>query len=1509
MERGKSSWRVFQQLGADSSENVPEIVREAFENQEINLSPHGAVALLRDGDAAHTTSCYLPLSVTSGLPFSIHGHFALNTARRDLWKGQGDFKACWNEWLTEEVLAPVVTRALCSWRSSIFPDDATTISTSDYNTLIKKYYAVLPNCNDAEADAWKILVKHVYMYVEKKKVPLFEVCVREKKPKKTEGSVTLRWCPMKGQDDANHLYFCSGNDSEASNEKVEAILKRLQMSIGTPEAYKLLVNADMKPLTLDSATVIKYLQHFRREFSDLFDSEHRVEDTPFNCVEDVGMVFEYVAENDNLHQHLHGFPLLVTSDRVLRTFNKHKPVFLTKYCNLLPTSKYGFVCDRLVNEIESWIEKERNKHVKRNEKRNEIDVKNKGQSTTDIKIGGSSIKELKRFTLAEFVDRLPASKLMLHDGRVVPVVNDEAQQNSSPYTVSLTWLKSVWDFIISEIEFNHVTIEIANNQETRKTDWTSGRKKLLNLFNKWSLNPVTKGKKPYVMAVDAKLALPKKSSPFDLLPLTRPMTLSNNPQHKCYHLQHLSLFATFDDHSSVLDCLLFHTEEIREELETWKEEKSAKLQKVSSILEYFGEIVFRSKMGKLSPDKLRALPLYEDVFGKIHDLTRKTIIVLDSLECPLEGLQHLAAISNTVLLPPYTSRKLSCLYQYMDKNCIMHDPLSIQIYVRFILPQFQHLDEEYYTKHMEFLLKSLCSVNLDIVGKSSTAYLAVVLLRKTPFIKTADGHKPLNAFYDPQNVMFQLIKPDELLPTEWQQHDAWAKVFKIAGLVHNITWEMFLEMAGGLSEYDPLIHEKSSALVEYLFLYIDEMETMSDVERTKLMTDIQKLRFIIPMRTDDLNEILPFYRADKGLVSFREAVPEKYKWVVWSKCAILPQYANPAKTNVQLSDKFKSLNEAKMYKKFGIPEDVETETVVEHLQNLCRVARTRRFPNRGFLMKMMEEIYTYLESHEILLNGDFLRNVPIVYLPEKNVFTTPDSIVMKLETEIQPYLYCGPVSFGHYFPIFEKLGAYNHPTAELYIKVLQKIKQESSGMEMTLKQKEAAHLAMKGLVHVRESLKRISDSPSPYVYFPTRNGTLRKSSKVYIPDNAMFERDIEGFDSIPLLVQFAEFRFDITEVVFLQYLPETLRPKFLSEIMQYELGSSGLQEDPSQFSVALQSFISSRKFHCAVLRLVQHNYVMNQKIISLDKLLQVSKSLANMEVKQIKKVEVKFTIENSLLVRAGECSERSWYIQKITHKNQEVTTVYFDRRCVKEYLIAKLNEVYQEFFIDNRCATCLAMLLSLHDTSCSLDNYLDQFRIKAFYCRLPWPKESDIGKVVDSKLKELINYKLQVVRSDELVAMKKNISSEEDEFVIVKVLECLEKPIDRYEALYKVDDGARTQQAKGYQLYRTIDHHEELEDEDLNIEMSIHREIINLRLVKDQVVINHLHCRLLKLKNTLSHSEHPLLTERRKPWRDMAEMWMKQARHDFQSAQEELESRGSNCWIMYKCQQVSYLSL
>ncbi|CAL4060152.1 unnamed protein product, partial [Meganyctiphanes norvegica] len=235
-ENNLQKWHIVHQLGAFDSESVPDDVKNSFFKGDMKLLPHGGVALLLDTqpykNVSQVVSCYLPLPVKSGLPFSIHGHFALNSSRRDLWTGQ-DVKSQWNHWILQEVVTPSAANAIEYYRLNKLPQNQSLLSEKKYIESIKFYHAILPCIENVKSDYMSLFVKCLYKYIDSKSLNLFDVFVYDKEineqrrvpivntsyePKKG----TIYWHSINGQNFP--LYFVSNSQNFFSIFRISEFL-------------------------------------------------------------------------------------------------------------------------------------------------------------------------------------------------------------------------------------------------------------------------------------------------------------------------------------------------------------------------------------------------------------------------------------------------------------------------------------------------------------------------------------------------------------------------------------------------------------------------------------------------------------------------------------------------------------------------------------------------------------------------------------------------------------------------------------------------------------------------------------------------------------------------------------------------------------------------------------------------------------------------------------------------------------------------------------------------------------------------------------------------------------------------------------------------------------------------------------------------------------------------------------------------------------------------------------
>ncbi|MBN3300144.1 SACS protein, partial [Amia calva] len=126
------TWLVCNRSGFSNIEKVSKSVISAHKNEDITLFPRGGVAacISHNYKKQHRAFCFLPLSLETGLPFHVNGHFALDSARRNLWRDDNGVgvRSDWNNNLMVALIAPAYVELLIQLKRRFFPGSDPTIT-------------------------------------------------------------------------------------------------------------------------------------------------------------------------------------------------------------------------------------------------------------------------------------------------------------------------------------------------------------------------------------------------------------------------------------------------------------------------------------------------------------------------------------------------------------------------------------------------------------------------------------------------------------------------------------------------------------------------------------------------------------------------------------------------------------------------------------------------------------------------------------------------------------------------------------------------------------------------------------------------------------------------------------------------------------------------------------------------------------------------------------------------------------------------------------------------------------------------------------------------------------------------------------------------------------------------------------------------------------------------------------------------------------------------------------
>lgn len=1350
-------WYVTQQLGAENSLCLPsEEIQQEFLVGSFNLLPHAGVAILLDSTSKINSeqmaiSCYLPLPAKSGLPFSVNGHFILNSSRRDLWTGR-DLKVMWNEWIMKEVMTPAAVHTVTLCQVLIFSGIKEIVAYGDYRKKANKLYCILPNPSKI-CEKWKKFPHWFFEYVDKHQIPIFNVFTPHRDistddqkyrtvamhvnifshPKEMldnqqrnsaleELKGTLTWHSLTKDGDQFPLYFSDSNSWNLLNS-----LKRLGMKIGTKSMEKRLEHSKVGYSKLTPDAVLLFFLSWTSHYPDrcMVNVENHIETTPILSDENAREILRYLFKSENFAQEMNNFPLLLTEDQHLHVFSEVKPVFISMYTDLLPYSRNEFLHSKMAMEVWSSC--------------------------------NSSLSVLKPFSVSDFAARIETvlDQSYKNTEFLKLCKNDELFQE---------WLKLFWDFVHKDIELNF---------KVDKVDWVRAKKNLLSVLGDWALYPITLNNTSYVIPIKnayCVLQTEKYNDPFKNLPIPHPNDNFQIPIE-------LGLVATLDNPEAVLTALHFHRNRIVANAALRNRVENKK------ILEYFGEKI--NKQHNLCQEQLRSLPLYENISGKDESLTGKKIIVPETINIKPENFKHFTERSDIALLKATTSETLKYLYIYLDSSCIMKD---LEIYSQYVLPNLKDMDSEERIKHLKFLRDRLENIKYRSESSWSAEERNVITqLKVTPFILLEGSLQKADHFYDPFNSVFNVMGLCNL-PAEWSTLE-WQWFLKLAGMKHEISCKMFLKYIKSLSITDSNVKVKSATLASHLFSNQEQLEDA--------LCEIRDIEFIVPFKCHFCESISSHYQTSSGLTSFSKSYPQNLAKLVWTSACLIPDSHLPL--------------DNKLRKCLNISSTPTENTVFNHIRNICTELQEKSKCEKK-VSKVMTNIYEYLmEAQDAFLNKIVNAEIPVIHIPDQRTCVTTNLVVLSLECTLAPYLYKAPVQYGPYFPAFERMGVQAEATNNTYAKTLNMIAMNSQNNVLSPEELRCVRTALHGMLRHRWTLKDIEVSE---LFLLSKDQKLLLSSCMYVADNPELERGLRKPLDKPLLMSFESLRIDaVTDVDFVKLLPNRLRPIFLSSVVEQEFKENGIHLVNSQIVEKVMNGLATQEFKTAVLRIFNHaspdKLCKEKEKELLDKLECVYlKTVAEITINHKIHGQIVGTNTHSygyhiddglkneirtIIIYLCQPDEEKFVILGLSHAFRKLLRYTDD---MNEHMLAILMSLQEPSEIHQ--------VLDRKGIMASVHSYAED---------TVHMNKSDVGSYLNIDFIHLLNNELCCFHEGELVCMKKYIygelldPEEEDIFIIVQVkrqLTSFDNPIyDEYE----VDTGSESEPlktVKAHMLYKFI---------------------------------------------------------------------------------------------------------
>ncbi|XP_020498509.2 sacsin [Labrus bergylta] len=1224
-----TTWMVCNRSGFPNIESVSKSVISAHKNLDITLFPRGGVAacVSQNYKKAHRAFCFLPLSLETGLPFHVNGHFALDSARRNLWRDDNGVgvRSDWNNNLMTSLIAPACVELLIQLKHRYFPGPDSTLTILQGTPLhvvkdtLRKYLFFFPvNRLDIQPD-WYCLVKAVYYCIHadlKRLLPVVKAVQYDNS--EMHSVVYISWVTTSTankdraffdnllQDELQHLknteYNITSRKSVAENVYR---LKTLLLDIGFNLVYSCDETANLYFCLKDAGIPVCFVTpEDVRIFIQTFSSPDtscnigklpcRLQQSSYKLVHNLKLLVDYCFKEIEVDEvKIEGLPLLITMDNMIQVFDSKRPKFLTIHHELISSRKELFM------------------------------------NTLYIKYSNILLKEgiAKNFDIGCFGDLL-GSVLPREYRTKIPVKWRDSFASES-------WLKNVWNFISENID-------VKEDQADSKPSFDT----VLDILKDWALLPGIKFMtRERIVVPEQDVLLPLSLINIALFPhgqndkvfhtLMKAGCIQLAVNKVCVKDNPIIPFlaqrtANIENPSSVLNALdyMIQTSAFKTANLTDKD--------FEALMLYFNCNL--ANLTQKDTQRLKLLPCFKSVSGRYISIANNGANYVLTKSIPTADIEKWAHTVSSSFLAD--NQQLKDLYTFL--GCIPIDDL--EIYLRHLLPKFESFSYDAKVEHIIYLKERFLSMEESWEMKDQL----FDKLEGLCFIYDYSNRlRSAKFFYDETVKVFEVMLPAKsFIPSDFFKKveqvskpkngafflTSWTTFLRSIGLKNVVSQQQVLQFAKEVSiksQTEGWNKEKVQTIVDVLLNHI--FKERSDLFQGTFLKELSMIPFLYPERAPkELIKLHSQYQDMSGTLSLirfsGSQVNPKFKQtdvihLLWTSCSILPEKATPLCIKDQEGSALTGQEQLdQVLNILGVNLDPMLEKVISNCKNICNISspddemvKTRN--------KVLRSTYEFLSADK----RDFryqLHGVSFVMVEDGWKLLKPEEVVINLdnESDFKPYLYKLPLELGTFHQLFKLLGTEDVVSTKQYVEVLWRIYRSSEGKQLDPNEMRTVKRVVSGLfkslhndpVEIRKDLENVRDLT---FYMPSHDGRLAKSSSLVFDDAPHYKSRIHGNIGVQMLVDMSQCYLGKdhsfhTKLIML--LPQKLRPRLLSSILEEQLD----EDSPKmcQFGALcslqgrLQLLLSSEQFITGLIRIMKHEND-NAYLVNEEKAIRLCKAL------------------------------------------------------------------------------------------------------------------------------------------------------------------------------------------------------------------------------------------------------------------------------------------------------------
>ncbi|XP_034059871.1 sacsin-like [Gymnodraco acuticeps] len=1052
--------------------------------------------------------CSLPLPGTTGLPVHVNANFEVDSARRGLWKEDGQsLKSNWNESLKQNLIAPLYADLL-QYICHHFAKKKTT-----YASLESFYLCFWPNVSKHVGQDWHEMIHEVYRSIKEKGldvIPVLRSSTRNVAGRELK-TTFCHWCNVRENETTKAPYL---TDSET--DRIMPILEDLGMTLVPSlmqNVWESFRSAGIAVRDVNPSSVQTFLREIpvndpTRTDKDLplpitatlIRDGKRCSELLSFCLKD----FKKTAEDNSIT--LNGLPLLLTSDNVLRVFDSKSPKLISSYQSLFSADKEQFA---------------------------------------DFQTNGENIDALRTLNLVKRLTVPCAAKYLkpLIQQLLQKCEVDPQSGLHVPNKRMLKWLKPLWKFFTSEIK------PAPSNGDEESLTLSDVRQ----LFSDCCILPVVcprLNNKHFLKTMKDMPSVLNSTSGEDISGILFKlgfMALESTEMHVDQRLLLYSELMDVNDKSSVLEQLynITHSE--------FSQLSNKDLKELQCDLQ---SGVSKSKDKQEYQRKLKSLPIFETIHGeRVRIDGPKEVFILNSTYSKTFPDLFSLSDSNSIFL------------KYSHANISLAETLKIQImtdlkyFMKFILPVVHTLTGMQKLHCLKLLLTPQfihCECRETIISSMKTVQL----------IANYQGTLEKASYFFDENVeLYKKMLPKERFVPErfWTELCEGLflpdpkKLLRDLGMKHVVSKDDIIHFAhqleseakgnGDLKDLEP----KSSLIFKAAL----NIQIKDKHEKEMFLEEMADIKFIFPVKIkEELQNYHQPFVAETTAVKIRGSLIDteaKHQELIWSSMPIihLPVY--------------KSKEVLEKMNKAGAHEQPPPNCVISNMRNICqspckdqKLIKTRA--------EVFRSAYTYLQVNTFEVQT--LAGLPVVLVEKDKELAKPDDTSFSLphEREFRPYLYKVSPNDVMFSKFFKQIGVKDKPTAVQYCNVLAAVYADSCEKpHLNPNQQKTVKRAVEQfflLIKTEENQSLVDNSMT--LYLPAVDGKVYPSCKLYYNDTVFESKRLEKAldNKFLLLEKLSECHLgnDVYEHHrLLRLLPQTFKPNMLSQFTEEKVVESDMQ--------------------------------------------------------------------------------------------------------------------------------------------------------------------------------------------------------------------------------------------------------------------------------------------------------------------------------------------------------------